>query len=117
MNLDLTLVLPNINRNKTYDSGARRYKISVNGTLKFVATQDSGRLQNLKVDQGDVIVVAKHFGTKDADSVFRYVMGEETALLRNQQGKIKMYFADFQEDVLFVQDDIDWMSLAPIIAE
>ena len=50
MNLDLTLVLPNINRNKSYDSDARRYKISINGTLKFVATQESGRLQNLKVN-------------------------------------------------------------------
>tara|TARA_R110002050_G_scaffold135505_1_gene258156 strand:+ start:1658 stop:2011 length:354 start_codon:yes stop_codon:yes gene_type:complete len=116
MNLDLTLVLPNINRNKSYDSDARRYKISINGTLKFVATQESGRLQNLKVNQGDVIVVAKHFGTMSADSVFRYVMGEEVASLRNQQGKFKTYLADFQEDVLFVQDDIDFLSLATVVA-
>ena len=52
----------------------------------------------------------------NADSVFRYVMGEQVAFLRNQQGKFKTFLADFQEDVLFVQDDIDFSSLATVVA-
>jgi hypothetical protein len=117
MNLDLTLVLPDLNRNKSYVDDKRRFKISINGVLKFVLVRQSGRIANINVNEGDEIVVAKHYGTMRADSVFRYVMGEQHAFLRNQQGKFKTFLADFQEDVLFVQDDNDFKFLKSIEQE
>jgi translation initiation factor IF-1 len=117
MNLDLTLILPDLNRNKAYVDDKRRFKISINGALRFVLIRQSGRMANIKVNQGDEIMVSKHYGTMRADSVFRYVMGEQIGFLRNQQGKIKNFLAEFQEDVLFVYDDNDFNSVESIIAE
>ena len=110
----ITLVLPDINRNKSYNSIDRTYSVSVNGVLKFVATQNDGTTFDIEVNQGDEIMVIKRFRNKLPDSIFGYVVGDQIASLRNQKGTFKTFVTDLQRGVLFVYDDIDFNSIVVV---
>lgn len=107
-NVKMTLVLPNLNRFKSYESKERTFELLIDGVSKFKVNQDDGQVFDIDVPMGSLIQVVKRFRNKTADSVFAYKVGEETAILRNQAGKFKQFLAELDGDILFVSDDNDW---------
>lgn len=116
-NVKMTLVLPDINRNKRYKSERRAYEIILNGALKFKVRQDEGQVFDIDVPMGSLLQVVKRFDGRGGDSVFAYKVGDATAILRNQKGKFKQFLADLDGDVLFVYDDNDFNSVKQLTKE
>lgn len=116
-NVKMTLVLPDLNRFKSYKSNERAYEIILNAEMKFKVRQDEGQVFDIDVPMGSLIQVVKRFGTRVGDSVFAYRVGEATAVLRNQKGKFKQFVADLDGDVLFVYDDNDFNSVKELTKE
>lgn len=113
-NVKMTLVLPNLNRFKSYESKERTFELLINGVSTFKVNQDDGQVFDVDVPMGALIQVVKRFRNKIADSVFAYTVGQSTAILRNQQGKFKQFSAELDGDVLFVCDDNDFKNIKSI---
>ena len=116
-NVKMTLVLPDLNRFKSYKSNERTFEVLVNGVSKFKVNQDDGQVFDIELPMGTLIQVIKRFRNKVADSVFAYKVGESTAILRNQKGKFKQFLAELDGDVLFVCDDNDFKYVKTIEQE
>lgn len=104
----MTLVLPDLNRFKSYKSKERTFELLIDDVSTFKVDQDDGQVFDVDVPMGALIQIVKRFRNKPADSVFAYRLGEKTAMLRDQNGKFKECFPSLDGDVLFVYDDNDF---------
>lgn len=107
-NVKMTLVLPDLNRFKSYRSEERTFELLIDDVSTFKINQDDGQVFDVDVPMGALIQVVKRFRDKRADSVFAYRLGEKTAMLRDQNGNFKQCLASLDGDVLFVYDDNDF---------
>ena len=107
--MNLTLIFPDVNRKKTYNSPLRKYNVYLNSSPVFELNQDSAREGELNVKDGDKIYITKRFGyNKKVDSHFYYIVGQDRAELMNQDGKKKYVAVDVEDNMLFVLDDNDF---------
>ena len=106
--MEITLVFPNPNRRKSYNSALRQFTCFVNGKKTFVINQESVLNGTLEVKKGDKIFVDKRFAWNTKDASFYYIVGEPTAELINQQGKKKNVYVDIESGVLHILDDNDF---------
>ena len=104
----LTLVFPNPNRKKSYQSIMRKYHVFINGVSVFQVDQDSVLNGDITCKEGDKIFVKKLFAWNSLDASFYYKVGEKTAELINQQKEKKYVTVDIKDNVLFILDDIDF---------
>ena len=108
--MKLTLVFPDLNRNKSYKSDKRKFNLFVNtNEQKFTITTDCPSDGNLDLKLGDNIYVEKRFGySKSIDSSFYYKVGASTAELKNQNGEKKNVPVNITDGVLHILDDNDF---------
>ena len=64
----LTLVFPNPNRKKSYQSSMRKYHVFINGRSTFQIDQDSVLNGDIVCKKGDKIFVKKLFAWSSLDS-------------------------------------------------
>jgi hypothetical protein len=105
----LTLVFPNVNRNKSYTSPLRRFNCWINSNENsFTVDQDTALHGEVVCKEGDKIYIEKRFGNA-IDSKFYYIVGNKHAELTNQQGNKKLVWVDaLNNGVLHVLDDNDY---------
>lgn len=108
--MKLTVVFPDLNRNKSYDSDKRKFILYVNtNEQKYTINMNNPLDGDIEVELGDNIYVEKKFGySKSLDSVFYYKVGAPTAELINQKGRTKRVPVSISDGVLHILDDIDF---------
>lgn len=106
--MKLTLVFPDVNRNKSYKSKMRRYTLWINTIETFVIDQDSALDGEVEVELGDFLYVEKRFRYHNKDATFFYSVGNSFAQLINQDGKKKNVPVSIENGVLHILDDNDF---------
>lgn len=116
--MNITLVFPNVNRNKSYTSHLRKFYTWVNRCEQpLVVDQDSDSVHSLACNEGDWIYIEKTFAFNQKDSKFYYKVGQETATLENSKGEKRTVFVDVLNDgVLYVLDDNDFRKIKHVAA-
>lgn len=112
----LSVVVPDINRFKSYRDLNRKYKMEIDGKPIVEFDQDTPRKLNITTKLRSIIEVKKVYGSKRPDSVFTYRVGENFAEVTNQVGNKKRIALDFtQNNTLEVEDDISFNNLVNIL--
>ena len=106
----VTLLFPDLNRNKSYKSAARKFHVYINSKKIYEINQNCVLFGDIEVELGDKIFIQKRFGGSSlVDSSFYYVVGRDTADLTNQKKQTKTVYVDVINDgVLQVLDDSDF---------
>tara|TARA_R110002051_G_scaffold302571_1_gene371032 strand:+ start:252 stop:635 length:384 start_codon:yes stop_codon:yes gene_type:complete len=116
LRVSVLLRFPNINRNKSYNAIERKYIVTIDGEPGGVVDMSTvPRLLLNRVRLRSLIRVEKRYKFKFPDSVFEYRVGENFAIVNNQQGKSKRIAIDFEgANVVDIKDDQDWFNLKDI---
>jgi len=111
----LSIVVPDVNRAKSYKALDRKYNLVVDGIPIASFDQESPRSLKLTAKLRSLIEVKKVYGSKRPDSIYTYRVGENFAEITNQVGKNKRVAIDFSlGNLLTVEDDISFNNLVDI---
>ena len=116
LSVELKIIFPNLNRNKSYHDKSRKFKLFVDEELIVTLNQHSARVYTDKFKLRSLIKVEKIYGVNSKpDSTFEYRIGNNFAILTNQSGFKKRVEVDFSLDnTLKIRDDIDFNQLQAI---
>lgn len=116
LKVNLLLRFPDINTNKSYSAIERKYIVKVdNEPMGIVDMTTVPKLFLNDIRVRSKIVVEKRYDKKMPDSIFEYRVGENFAILTNQNGRQKRMALDFEDaNILDIKDDQDFNSIKDI---